>query len=146
MLSIALLKHKYEAIMLEELCYADDTHDADEQQNAEAVDDMDAIYEGPAEAMPAQDQDMAEEEQQHAEPVQQDKVLPSVNPAGVRDDLVGAQGTPKALASTLVRQHDLLVLAICVLAQSCLESFAKSASGIGNSRGVMWLQHAAPVG
>ncbi len=146
MLSIALLKHKYEAIMLEELCYADDTHDTDEQQNAEAVDEMDAIYEGPAEAMPAQDQDMAEEEQQCAEPVQQDKMLPSVNPAGVRDDLVGAQGTPKALASTLVRQHDLLVLAICVLAQSCLESFAKSASGIGNSRGVMWLQHAAPVG
>ena len=135
MLSIALLKHKYEAIMLEELCYADDTHDADEQQNAEAVDDMDAIYEGPAEAMPAQDQDMAEEEQQHAEPVQQDKVLPSVNPAGVRVDLVGAQGTPKALASTLVCQHDLLVLAIYSLAQPCLESFEFSCLWQGQQLG-----------
>ena len=88
--------------MLGELCYADDTHDAAEQQNDEAVDEMDAMYEGPAEAMPAQDRDMAEEEQQRPEPMQQDKVLPSVNTAGVRNDLIGAQGTPKALASTLV--------------------------------------------
>jgi len=131
--------------MLKELCYADDTHDAAEQHDDEAVDAMDAMYEGPAEAMPGQDQDMAEEEQQHPEPMQQDKVLPAVNSAGVRDDLVGAQGTPKALASTLVCQRDLLVHAICLLAQPCLRSFANCAYGRDNSLGVMSLQHAAPV-
>ena len=128
--------------MLEELCYADDPHDTAEQQNDEAVDEMDAMYEGPAEAVPAQDQDMTEEEQQRPEPMQQARVLPSVNPAGVRDDLVGAQGTPKALASTLVCQQDLLVLAIWLLAQPCLES---SANCVYNSLGVIRLQHAAPV-
>ena len=122
--------------MLEELCYADDTHDTAEQQNDEAVDEMDAMYEGPAEAMPAQDQDTAEEEQQRPEPMQQARVLPSVNPAGVKDDLVGAQGTPKALASTRVCQQDLLVLAICLLAQPCLESSANYVYNRDNRLGV----------
>ncbi len=128
--------------MLEELCYADDTHDAAEQHSGDgAGDEVDAMYEGPAEAMPCQDQDMGEEEQQCPEPVQQDKVLPSV----VRHDLVGAQGTPKALASTLVCQHDLLGYAICLLAHPRLRSFANCSSARDSSLGVTRLQHAAPV-
>ena len=115
LLSIVVLKHQYEAIMLEELCYADDTHDAAEQQNDEAVDEMDAMYEGPAEAMPGQDQDMAEEEQHCPDPMQQDKVSPSVYPAGVRDDLAGAQGTPQALASTLACPQVLLIHGSCFI-------------------------------
>ncbi len=123
LLSITQPKTKCRATTLEELCCADASHGLAEQGDGdEAVDEMDAMYEGPAEAMPGQDHDMAEEEQQRPEPMQQDKVLPSVNSAGVRDDLAGAQGTPKALASSLVCHQVLLVHAICLLAQPCFES------------------------
>ncbi len=82
------------------VCCADNDLDAAEEDvQHQATDTMD---EAPVEAMPAADQDMAEEEQQLPEPMQEDKVPSSVHHAGLRDDVQGAQGTPKALASTVV--------------------------------------------
>ena len=88
----------------EQTGHADDDCDTAEQDDGhEAMDTMD---EGADEAMPAHDQDIVEEEQEQAEPMQEDKAPPCVHPAGRTGELQGAQGTPKALASTLVLTAD----------------------------------------
>ena len=58
--------------------------------------------EGGVDAMPEKDQDKAEDEPQHPEAMQEDLVVPAKQPMRPKDDHQGGQGTPKALASTLV--------------------------------------------
>ena len=67
------------------------------------------MEEAPAEAMPERDQVMAEQQeepepmqQQAPEPMQEEETKPAVLAVGLKDEGQGAQGTPKAAASTLV--------------------------------------------
>lgn len=88
----------------EQTGHADDDRDTAEQDDGHEA--MDTMGEGADEAMPSHDQDMVEEEQDQAEPMQEDKAPPCVHPAGQAGEQQGAQGTPKALASTLVLPAD----------------------------------------